>query len=128
MKRIPAPENIVLKIQLDELKKYITEEHSYAMSVIDRLGISIDCVEDEADDPVPIRRMIDGMEEAILRSKKILEISDIREFAYGMSVANFNPEDVEDYMTIAKACAKLESRYSHRLRKQNLTNHASLIQ
>ena len=34
----------------------------------------------------------------------------LRETAYGMSVGNLNPLDVEDYMAIASACARMESR------------------
>lgn len=38
------------------------------------------------------------------------QLREIRELAYGMSVANLNPQDVEDYMAIASACARMESR------------------
>lgn len=38
------------------------------------------------------------------------ELREIRERAYGMAVANLNPEDVADYMAIASACARMESR------------------
>ena len=38
------------------------------------------------------------------------QIKELRETAYGMSVANLNPADVEDYMAIATACARMESR------------------
>lgn len=38
------------------------------------------------------------------------ELKELRELAYGMSVANLNPEDVTDYMAIATACARMESR------------------
>jgi hypothetical protein len=37
-------------------------------------------------------------------------LKELRELAYGMSVANLNPEDVADYMEIAAACARMESR------------------
>jgi len=38
------------------------------------------------------------------------QLKELRELAYGMSVANLNPEDVRDYMDIASACARMESR------------------
>jgi hypothetical protein len=38
------------------------------------------------------------------------EIKSLREHAYGMSIGNLNPDDVVDYMTIASACARMESR------------------
>lgn len=38
------------------------------------------------------------------------QLKEIRELAYGMSVGNLNPEDVADYMAIASACARMESR------------------
>ncbi len=38
------------------------------------------------------------------------QLKELRELAYGMSVANLNPEDVADYMAIASACARMESR------------------
>ena len=38
------------------------------------------------------------------------ELKELREKCYGMSIANLNPEDVEDYMAIASACARMESR------------------
>lgn len=38
------------------------------------------------------------------------ELKELREKCYGMSVANLNPEDVADYMAIAGAAARMESR------------------
>lgn len=38
------------------------------------------------------------------------ELAKLREMAYGMSVHNLNPDDVDDYMLIASAAASLESR------------------
>ena len=38
------------------------------------------------------------------------QLKELRELAYGMSVGNLNPEDVVDYMAIASACARMESR------------------
>lgn len=38
------------------------------------------------------------------------ELKELREKCYGMSVANLNPEDVADYMAIASAAARMESR------------------
>jgi len=40
------------------------------------------------------------------------QLKETREAAYGMSINNLNPEDVDQYMAIAKACAVLESRYA----------------
>lgn len=40
------------------------------------------------------------------------QLKETREAAYGMSINNLNPEDVDKYMEIAKACAVLESRYA----------------
>jgi hypothetical protein len=42
------------------------------------------------------------------------ELSALREKCYGMSVANLNPEDVVDYMAIASAAARMESRNAAR--------------
>jgi hypothetical protein len=44
------------------------------------------------------------------------QLKELRELAYGMSVGNLNPEDVVDYMAIASACARMESRRAvHRM-------------
>jgi hypothetical protein len=44
------------------------------------------------------------------------KLKELRELAYGMSVGNLNPEDVADYMAIASACARMESRRAvHRM-------------
>jgi len=44
------------------------------------------------------------------------QLKELRELAYGMAVANLNPEYVEDYMAIAAACARMESRRAvHRI-------------
>jgi hypothetical protein len=42
------------------------------------------------------------------------ELKKLREKCYGMSVANLNPEDVADYMAIASAAARMESRNAAR--------------
>jgi hypothetical protein len=38
------------------------------------------------------------------------KLQQIREHAYEMCVGNHNPDDVADYMAIASACARMESR------------------
>lgn len=44
------------------------------------------------------------------------KLKELIELAYGMSVGNLNPEDVVDYMAIASACARMESRRAvHRM-------------
>ena len=40
----------------------------------------------------------------------IEELEKLRELAYGMAAHNLNPEDVADYMAIALAAARMESR------------------
>ena len=39
-------------------------------------------------------------------------LKELREWAYSMSVGNLNPKDVEDYMAIASAVARMESRHN----------------
>jgi hypothetical protein len=51
------------------------------------------------------------------------QLKEIRELAYGMSVANLNPDDVADYMAIASACARMESRRAN----QTATASAELV-
>ncbi len=50
------------------------------------------------------------------------DLAEIREFAYGMSIANLNPEDVKEYMEIASACARRESKQSQNINKQILAS------
>lgn len=54
------------------------------------------------------------------------ELSKLRELAYGMAAGNLNPEDVEDYMTIARAAARMESR--HRARQTFLKDATPSIE
>lgn len=44
------------------------------------------------------------------------QLKELREKSYGLSVGNLNPDDVVDYMAIASACARMESRRAvHRM-------------
>ena len=54
------------------------------------------------------------------------QLQELRETAYGMSVANLNPEDVADYMNIASACARMESRRANQESKYTTTPETPL--
>lgn len=56
---------------------------------------------------------------------KTCELAKLRELSYWMACGNYHPEDVDDYMKIASACAKLESRMSLRFSQEPESNQVS---
>lgn len=75
---------------------------------------------------VAIERLSDEDPKSIKNLHKTCELAKLRELSYGMACGNLNPEDAADYMEIASACSRLESRLSLRFSKNPESNPIQL--
>lgn len=69
-----------------------------------------------------LSKLADEDPKCIKNLHKTCELAKLRELSYGMACGNLNSEDVEDYMKISSACARLESRISLRFSQEPESN------